>query len=54
MAAGALLIREAGGIVSDIHGDPERFMQTGNITAGNKPIHSEILRITKDILSPLP
>jgi myo-inositol-1(or 4)-monophosphatase len=54
MAAGVLLIREAGGIVSDLHGDPERFMQTGNITAGNKFMHSEIVRITKEILSALP
>jgi len=54
MAAGALLVREAGGVVSDIHGDPKHFMQTGNIAAGNKYIHSKILTLTKDILSPLP
>jgi len=54
MAAGALLVREAGGVVTDIHGDPDHFMQTGNITAGNKYIHSEIVAITKEILSPLP
>jgi myo-inositol-1(or 4)-monophosphatase len=54
MAAGTLLIREAGGTVTDIHGDQERFMQTGNITAGNSQIHDHILAITKDILSALP
>jgi len=54
MAAGALFVREAGGVVSDIHGDPDHFMQTGNITAGNPAIHSEILRITKEIASALP
>ena len=46
-------MREAGGVVSDIHGDPERFMQTGNITAGNPAIHSQILVVIKEILSTL-
>lgn len=54
MAAGVLLIREAGGVVTDIHSHPERFMQTGNIIAGSKYMHSKIAEITKNIFSALP
>jgi len=53
VAAGALIIREAGGVVSDIFGDPDNFMRTGHIIAGNEQIHREILKTTKLILKDL-
>jgi myo-inositol-1(or 4)-monophosphatase len=43
MAAGALLIREAGGIVTDIAGG-ERFLETGNVIAGGIKVHNAMLR----------
>lgn len=51
MAAGVLLIREAGGIVTDINGDPEKWFDTGNIVAGNLSIHFHLLEITKKIFA---
>ncbi len=43
IAAGALLIQEAGGYVSDFGGG-ERYLKTGNIIAGNPKIHKGILQ----------
>ena len=45
-AAGALLVREAGGFVSDADGSPD-FMETGTVCAGNEPIHRELLALLK-------
>ncbi len=42
MAAGALLITEAGGIVSDID-KSDNFLRTGNIIAGNLKLHAELM-----------
>ncbi len=44
VAAGALLIREAGGIVSG-HGGSEDFMATGNIIAGAPKVFAELERL---------
>ncbi len=44
MAAGALLIREAGGIVTDLQGR-EDFLGTGNIACGSPGVHRDLLRI---------
>lgn len=41
MAAGMVLIREAGGFISDISGG-ERMLQTGGIIAGNETIRDSI------------
>ncbi len=43
MAAGALLVQEAGGMVTDFAGD-QRYLDSGNIVAGNPKIHAEMLR----------
>jgi myo-inositol-1(or 4)-monophosphatase len=43
IAAGALLVREAGGIVSDID-KSDNFMATGNIVAGNLKLTDELLK----------
>ena len=49
-AAGALLVREAGGVVSDIAGG-DRFLETGNVVAGGFKVHKAILREIKPFLS---
>ncbi|MCU0639896.1 MAG: inositol monophosphatase [Candidatus Krumholzibacteria bacterium] len=50
MAAGALIIREAGGIVSDFFGQAG-FLSSGNIVAGNPAVHKEILEITSNVFA---
>lgn len=42
-AAGAVLVREAGGLVTDIGGG-ERFLNTGNVIAGNIKVHNAMLK----------
>ncbi|MDQ3196387.1 MAG: inositol monophosphatase, partial [Pseudomonadota bacterium] len=44
MAAGALLITEAGGLVGDLRGD-EGYMASGNLIAGTPKIFAQLLRI---------
>ena len=46
MAAGALLIKEAGGMVSDYQGQPD-FLANRNIVAGSPVIYSEVLRVLR-------
>ncbi|MEO5342791.1 MAG: inositol monophosphatase [Gammaproteobacteria bacterium SHHR-1] len=48
-AAGALLIREAGGTVTDISGG-DKHMQTGNVVAGSIKVHSEMVRLLRPFL----
>lgn len=43
MAAGALLVREAGGLVGDFEGE-DRFMDSGNIVASNSKLFAAILK----------
>jgi myo-inositol-1(or 4)-monophosphatase len=43
MAAGVLLVQEAGGLVGDFGGGHE-FMQTGNVVAGNPKVFKAILQ----------
>jgi myo-inositol-1(or 4)-monophosphatase len=47
IAAGALLVREAGGIVTDVRGGDD-FLKDGSITAGARGIHPAMLAITKE------
>ena len=51
MAAGALLIREAGGFVTDFEGD-NRFLASGNIVTGPEKIQREILATVHRFRSP--
>lgn len=44
VAAGSLLVREAGGVVSDFSGG-ELFMQRGNIVGAPAAVHADLLRI---------
>ena len=46
IAAGLLLVREAGGFVSDVNGK-DTMMQTGSIVAGNETMHDELLKLLK-------
>ena len=48
MAAGALLVKEAGGEVTDFHGG-NQYLKTGNIIAGSKGVHQEILKIIQEV-----
>lgn len=49
-AAGALLVREAGGTVSDLSGG-ERHFDTGNVVAGGLKVHAAILQAIRPHLS---
>ncbi|MCG7657422.1 inositol monophosphatase family protein [Wielerella bovis] len=44
IAAGALIVQEAGGIVTDMQGE-QTWLQTGNIVAANPKILAQMLRI---------
>ena len=46
IAAGLILVREAGGFVSDCDGGEDMFAK-GQIVAGNDAIHKELLRVLK-------
>lgn len=43
VAAGALLVREAGGTVSDMHGG-SAFLRSGDVVAGAPGVHRELVR----------
>jgi myo-inositol-1(or 4)-monophosphatase len=43
MAAGALIIREAGGLIGDFAGN-ERYMETGNIVGANPKLFADMVR----------
>lgn len=49
MAAGSLLISEAGGLVSDLRGDAS-YLETGNIVAGTPKVFAPLLKIVGDHL----
>jgi myo-inositol-1(or 4)-monophosphatase len=51
MAAGALLIQEAGGMVSDFAGGGDH-LSTGNVVAGNAKVHAAILQSIAPHLTP--
>ncbi len=46
MAAGALLIQEAGGLVSDLAGDAD-FMVSGNVVAGSPKVFAQLLSVVQ-------
>ena len=49
MAAGSLLITEAGGLVSDLRGESE-YLNTGNVIAGSPKIFASLLNLIQDKL----
>jgi myo-inositol-1(or 4)-monophosphatase len=46
MAAGIVLVREAGGLVSD-ETNRQRFLESGTVVAGNEAIHAALLKNLK-------
>ena len=50
IAAGSLLIREAGGYITDFGGGKE-YLSTGNVVAGNETVHGPILDKIKEIFA---
>lgn len=50
IAAGALLIREAGGLVADIDAS-ENFLDSGNIVCGNPKCFKAVLQVVKPLLA---
>jgi myo-inositol-1(or 4)-monophosphatase len=51
LAAGSLLITEAGGYVGDLEGN-EGYMESGNVVAGNPKLFVEILKLLAPHLTP--
>ncbi len=49
MAAGALLISEAGGLVSDMRGEAT-YLSSGNIIAGTPKVFAPLLNIIQERL----
>ncbi len=47
IAAGVLLVREAGGVVTDADGGPSP-LEKGEILAANEPLHPQILKLLKE------
>ncbi|AXS41820.1 inositol monophosphatase family protein [Breoghania sp. L-A4] len=51
MAAGLLMIREAGGYASDVNGR-DKILETGSVVAGNEQIHRALLDRLKSAAKP--
>ena len=47
VAAGALLVREAGGVVTDWSGDDRAWLSSGDIVAGPPAVHAAMLELTR-------
>ena len=50
IAAGDILIKEAGGVLTDFCGGPD-YLSTGNIVAGNPAIHKKLLIEVKSLFA---
>jgi myo-inositol-1(or 4)-monophosphatase len=48
IAAGALLIMEAGGLVADFQGE-ERYLDSGNMLAGNPKVFNQLLQVIQPL-----
>ncbi len=48
VAAGALLVREAGGIVTDFAGDDRAWLDSGDIVVGPPAVHAAILELARE------
>ena len=46
IAAGMLMVREAGGVVSDLNGG-EKALETGDVLAANEMLHPQFLKLLK-------
>ena len=45
VAAGALIVREAGGVVTDWQGDERAWLTSGDIVAGHPVVHARLLEV---------
>jgi myo-inositol-1(or 4)-monophosphatase len=45
VAAGGLLVEEAGGVVTDWHGDPRAWLESGDVVAAPPAVHDRILEV---------
>jgi myo-inositol-1(or 4)-monophosphatase len=50
IAAGALLVQEAGGVVSDLNGGDD-YLRTGNVASGTLKVHQAMLKKLRPFLS---
>jgi myo-inositol-1(or 4)-monophosphatase len=48
VAAGSLIVHEAGGVITDFSGGCD-YLSTGNVVAGNPAIHKEILKEVRGV-----
>jgi myo-inositol-1(or 4)-monophosphatase len=46
VAAGGIIVREAGGVVTDWEGDDGAWLRSGNVLAGPPEMHEALVRIT--------
>ena len=51
IAAGALLVIEAGGLVGDLEGN-DRYMESGNVVAGNAKVFAQLVQVIAGHLPP--
>ena len=51
IAAGALLVSEAGGLISDFAGESD-YLNTGNVVAGSPKIFAQLLKVVADHRTP--
>jgi myo-inositol-1(or 4)-monophosphatase len=51
IAAGLLMVREAGGFVSDLDGK-SKMLETGDVVVGNEDAHKHLLRLLKKAAAP--
>jgi len=52
VAAGAVLVREAGGVVTDWAGDPDAWLTNGDIVAAPPVAHARLLDLIRDAGNP--
>jgi myo-inositol-1(or 4)-monophosphatase len=50
MAAGALMVQEAGGLIGDLRGDPG-FLESGRVVCGNPKIFAQLVQIVGPLAS---
>lgn len=51
IAAGMLMVREAGGVLSDLNGG-EKALETGDLLASNEALHPQFLKLLKEAGKP--
>ena len=44
IAAGSLLVQEAGGLIGDLQGE-NKYLETGEVVAGNSKVFAQLLRV---------